>query len=331
MSGKTLAHWQWIALASIGAWIGTGNSAAANERQALNDAWWTGPIIAAGAGTLPQGHFLIEPYLYDAIAYGRYDQEGDRHGIPDAHSYGSLTYLLYGLADRFTVGLIPTFGFNKSPGSESSGVQLGDLTLQAQYRLSQFTPGGFMPTTSLVLQYSLPTGKFDDLGDRPADGLGSGAHATTVALYSQYYFWTPNGRILRTRLNFSHTFADDTAVRDVSVYGTPEGFHGRARPGKSYSITSAWEYSATRNWVLALDVLYQRDDSTSVRGFIGDPSSPRNGFRQDSGSSRRFGIAPALEFNWNEHIGVIAGVRWFLDGRNTAASITPVAAINIVY
>jgi hypothetical protein len=266
--------------------------------------------------------------VYDAIAYGRYDDNGDRHSIPDAHSYGSLTYLLYGLADRFTVGLIPTFGFNKAPGSESSSIQFGDLTLQAQYRLTQFTPGSLMPTTSLVLQYSLPTGKFDDLGDRPADGIGSGAHATTIAFYSQYYFWTPNGRILRTRLNFSHTFSDDADVHNVSVYGTPEGFQGRARPGKSYSITSAWEYSVSRNWVLALDILYQRDDSASVRGFVTDS---RSSFREDSGSSRRLGVAPALEFNWNEHVGVIIGTRWFLDGRNTTASITPVAAINIVY
>jgi len=309
-----------------------GNAAADDDgRQALDDAWWTGPIIAAGAGTLPQGHFLIEPYVYDAIAYGRYGRNGDRKDIPDAHSYGSLTYLLYGLADRFTVGLIPTFGFNKAPDNESSGIRFGDLTLQAQYRLTQFMPGEHVPTTSLVLQYSLPTGKYDRLGDRPADGMGSGAPATTVALYSQYYFWLPTGRILRTRLNVSHTFSEDTAVHDVSVYGTPEGFQGRARPGKSYSITSSWEYSVTRNWVLALDVLYQRDESTKVRGTVRGAASQRFDLQQESGSSRRLGIAPAVEFNWNEHVGVIVGARWFLDGRNAAASITPVAAVNIVY
>jgi hypothetical protein len=322
---RTVLRWA-SAFLSI---VATGGSVAADtDRQSLDDAWWTGPIIAAGAGTLPRGHFLIEPYVYDAIAYGRYDDDGKRHSIPDAHSYGSLTYLLYGLADRFTVGLIPTFGFNKAPGSESSGIQMGDLSLQAQYRLTQFTPGEHVPTTSLVVQYSLPTGKYDRLGDRPADGLGSGASATTLALYSQYYFWMPNGRILRTRLNVARTFADDTDVHNVSVYGTPEGFQGRARPGKSFSITSAWEYSVTRNWVLALDVLYQRDDSTKVRGFVTDA---RASFNQDSGSSRRLGVAPAVEFNWNEHVGVIVGARWFVDGRNTTASITPVAAINIVY
>ena len=33
-------------------------------RQSLEDALrWTGPILTAGAATLPRGHFLIEPNL----------------------------------------------------------------------------------------------------------------------------------------------------------------------------------------------------------------------------------------------------------------------------
>jgi len=37
-------------------------------RQSLDDAWWTGPMLAPSAATLPRGHFLIEPYFYDVIA-----------------------------------------------------------------------------------------------------------------------------------------------------------------------------------------------------------------------------------------------------------------------
>jgi len=167
----------------------------------------------------------------------------------------------------------------------------------------------------------------------PPTGLAAAHRRRPLALYSQYYFWMPNGRILRTRLNVARTFTDDTDVHNVSVYGTPEGFQGCARPGQSFSITSAWEYSVTRNWVLALDVLYQRDDSTKVRGVVGDTRAAFSpvAFNQESGSSRRLGVAPAVEFNWNEHVGVIVGARWFVAGRNATASITPVAAINIVY
>src|SRR6202453_1180460 len=87
-------------------------------RQSLDDAWWTGPMLAPNATTLPRGHLLIEPYLYDVIG---------------AHSngFGSLTYINYGLANRFTVGVIPTFGYNKlSTGLSSAGIGLGDVTVE---------------------------------------------------------------------------------------------------------------------------------------------------------------------------------------------------------
>src|SRR5688572_12301983 len=142
-------------------------SAAPAERQSLADACWTGAILAAGAGTLPQGHALVEPYLYDVIRYGRYDNDGDERSASRSHHYGSLTYILYGVTDRFTAGLIPTFGYNDvSEGSDSSGIQTGDVTLQGQYRLSQFTPENPIPTISIVAQQTLPTGKYDRLGAR---------------------------------------------------------------------------------------------------------------------------------------------------------------------
>src|SRR5216683_1850901 len=113
-------------------------------RQALDDAWWTGPMLAPSAATLPRGHFLIEPYLYDVIG-------------SHSNGFGSLTYVNYGLADRVTVGLIPTAGFNVvSNGPSSSRVGLGDVTLQAQCRLTTFHVGNWIPTTAVSVQETLP-------------------------------------------------------------------------------------------------------------------------------------------------------------------------------
>jgi hypothetical protein len=297
------------------------------DRQSLADAWWTGPIVAAGAATLPQGHALIEPYVYDVVTRGRYDSDGNYRRTDEVHSFGSLTYLLYGVTDSFTAGVIPTFGFNDvSNGEDSSGIGMGDVTLQAQWRLSQFREGRRVPTSSLVLQQTLPTGKYDRLGTRLSDGLGAGAHTTSLAVHSQYYFWMPNGRILRTRLNVAYAISDSVSVADESVYGTSHGFRGHADPGDTFSIYSAWEYSMTRNWVLALDVFYQHDASTRIRG-----DQDGAAFAAESGSAWRLGLAPAIEYNFTSRVGVIFGARWFAAGRNTSASITPVAAINMVY
>src|SRR6266852_4484226 len=294
------------ALMVAGLFVGAAGAEAQQEasrpssvvRQSLDDAWWTGPMLAPSAATLPRGHFLIEPYLYDVIA---------------AHSngFGSLTYVNYGLLDRVTVGLIPTAGFNHvSNGPSSSRVGLGDLTLQTQYRLTKFHEGSWIPATSVAVQETLPTGKYDRPGDRPSDGLGSGAYTTTLALYSKTYFWLPNGRILRTRFNVSQGFSNHVNVEDVSVYCTEAGFRGHAKPGSSFFVDASWEYSLTRRWVLALDATYRHNGNTRVNGYnILDSAQNPSSIRMDSGSSDGFGFAPAIEYSWKPNLGVLLGTR----------------------
>lgn len=298
----------------------------------MSDAWWTGPLLAASASTLPRGHVLIEPYLFDITARGHFDAEGNRHASSREHTVGSLTYMLYGVTDRITAGMIPQFAFRHGTGASSSGIGVGDLQLQAQYRLTLFEEGRRVPTLSFVVGETLPTGKYDQLGDRPNDGVGGGAHTTTLSLYSQYFFWMPNGRILRTRLDLSRAFSDSAELEDVSVYGTEEGFRGRAEPGDSFVADLAFEYSMTRNWVLALDVVHSRSASTRVAGMY--PASGNMlavSIDAESGSSRTIYVAPAVEYNFTGNVGVIVGARFTPRGRNSTSSFTPVAAINLVY
>ena len=308
---------------------------AENVRQSRDDAWWTGPILAAGASTLPKGHALIEPYVFNVMSRGRYDDNGAHRAGPRRDSYGSLTYMLYGIADGFTAGVIPRFGYNDiRNGPDSSRVGVGDFTLQGTFRLTQFTEGSWTPTMSIVLQETLPTGKYDRLGARPSDGLGSGAHTTSLALNSQYYLWMPNGRILRTRLNVSYALSDAVTVEDVSVFGTSQGFRGYAHPGHVFVVDSAWEYSATRHWVLALDVAYERDTHTTLNGLMRTPpgsSAPPTRVQQDFGSSEVLTLAPAVEYNWNSRIGLIVGTVFTAAGRNASATVAPVVALNMVF
>jgi len=299
-------------------------------RQSLDDAWWTGPMLAPSAATLPRGHFLIEPYLYDVIVQGQYDSNGARHSAPHANGFGSLTYMNYGLANRITVGLIPTVGYNDvSKGPSSGGVGLGDFTVQVQYRITQFQEGHWVPTTSIALQETLPTGRYDRLGNRPSDGFGSGAYTTALAFYSQTYFWLPNRRILRMRFNVSPAVSSNVRLRDVSVYGTGTGFRGQAMPGSSVFVNSSWEYSLTRRWVLALDATYRRQGNTPVNGY--NISSPWQAVHFDSGSSDAFGLAPAIEYSWKRNLGVLLGARFIPAGRNVNATISPAIAINFVH
>ena len=297
-------------------------SATSVSRESLNDAWWTGPILAASGATLPRGHSLIEPYFYDVRE-------------KRSNSFGTSSYVLYGLTNELTVGTIPAGGYNMvSNGLNSSSVEMGDLTLLAQHRLTQFHEGSWVPTSGAVVEETLPTGQYDQLGDRPNNGLGAGAYTTTLGFYPQTYIWLPNGRILRMRFDVTQTFSTNVKVEGVSVYGTEAGFNGNAKPGRSFFADPAWEYSVTRNWVLALDAAYRHNRNTHVAGF----NSPVPGSGQkpaivsmNTGSSESFVFAPAIEYNFRSNFGVIVGTRVIPASHNTNPTITPVLAINFVH
>lgn len=289
------------------------------------DAWWTGPMLANSAATLPKGHVAVESYLYDVTVQGVFDDAKRRHSTTHANSFGSLTYAIYGLANRLSVGFIPTAGFNAvSGGPRSSGVGLGDVGTLAQFGVTRARPCHAMPSIAVAFQETYPTGRYDLLGDHPADGVGSGVYTTALSVFSQKVFVLPNNRVLRMRLDVTQSLSSTASVRDVSVYGTNDGFRGRAKPGSSTYFDAAWEYSVTRSWVVALDATWRHARNTRVSGV----DSAARAVMMNSGSSDAFAVAPAIEYNWSPSWGVLFGTRLMPAGRNTAATITPALALN---
>jgi len=279
-------------------------------------------MLAPSAGTLPPGHWLVEPYVFDGIQYGSYDRNGKLTSAAHANSYGSLTYVIYGLAKRLSVGMIPTFGVNAPHGGPSTlGVRFGDLAVDAQYQLTKYRGDSWIPMTAINVQETFPTGEYDRLGDNPSNGFGSGAYTTTISLYTQTYFWTHRGRVLRMRVDASQSFSSAVAVEGVSVYGTSAAFQGTARLGKTFSLDLAQEYSITRNWVFATDLLYKHSGNTQIGGL---------GSVTNSGSSDAYFVAPAIEYNWTPNAGILLGLRTNPAGMNVSATLVPALAINMV-
>lgn len=273
------------------------------------DAWWTGPMLANSAATLPRGHILFEPYIYDVAT-------------AQADGYGSRSYVLFGASDRLTVGFIPVVGFTAIDGGlGSSGVNVGDVTLLAQYGLTSFREGHRMPAIAVMAQETFPTGKYDRLGGRPGNGIGGGTYTTSLGLNVQMYFTASTGRALRMRINVSDALSNRARVEGVSVFGTPEGFHGTAVPGGAFFADNSWEYSLSRRVAIANDVFYSWNGATRVTG-----QPLVTGFR----SSHAAGVAPAVELSFTQNLGVLLGVR-VIPGGSTTGSITPAIAINFVH
>jgi hypothetical protein len=292
------------------------------------EAWWTGPLVAAPAITLPRGHFYIEPYLFDTVPYAVLDNRGRSHATPGQNNLWSMIYLKYGVTDRLTIGLTPHFYYDwVDHGESSSAVGTGDLPLQVEYRLTPFSPDTAIPTVSIDLAESLPTGRFDQL-QRSSDGFGSGAYTTTTSIYLQSLVETPNRRSLRLRLDLSLGVSRRVRVVGQSVYGTTQGFSGYAEPGLYYSADLAFEYSMTRNWVLSVDFWQQWQESTPVTGIDTLRNGRNTAYLATVVASREFTIAPALEYNWSERVGIIVGTQVITRGRNCIATVSSVVAFS---
>jgi len=248
----------------------------ANRSKAPDEAWWTGPVSASSADTLPRGHVLVEPYLFDVHSIG-------------SDYVRSLTYLLYGASDRLTLGAIPTFGSAHLRGSgRARQIGVNDLTLSVQYRLNRATPGALVPNVSLVVQQTLPLGRFDQLNGSPELGIGTGARTTLIGVYAQRVDRLGNGRPLRARLNVTYGFAPRVRPKGESVYGTASSFRGSEGPGATTLVDLSVEYSLNRSWVLATDLVYRRTERTVL---IAD----NGGLSRTLPAAESVSFAPAIE------------------------------------
>ena len=164
---------------------------------------------------------------------------------------------------------------------------------------------------------------------RIANGFGAGAYTTSLALYSQSYFWINNGRILRARLNLSYSTSDRVKLEGLSVYGTMVGFVGGVRPGDTLIADLAFEYGATGHWVVATDFWYERGDATHLfGGYSANATESVIPVPSSSDVTRVIYVAPALEYNWNRRVGIIFGTRVVANGRNVLSTVTPAVALN---
>lgn len=294
------------------------------------EAWWTGPIAAPSAATLPRGHVLIEPYIYDTRIRGAYDNSGNLDTSSRGNNVGTLVYTLYGIADRLSAGLIYAMELEGHRQGEQSVVGGGDPSLVLQYRLTQPKRCHSKPTLSVNAQESFPLGQYDHLANNQQNEVGSGVFTTTLAAYSQTSFWMLNGHVLRVRLNGSLSLPSSAMVTGRSVYGTPPNFSGFVAPGRGVVVDLAAEYGLTRNWVFASDLLFRRQGETLLMGVSGclPPGSTKCSSVIDGGFS--IAVVPAVEYNFSASFGIIAGVKLTTSGTNTNATAGAIVAFNFM-
>lgn len=296
----------------------------AMERPADADAHprFLGPL-ASGGQPLPKGMLNVEPYLVTTLSKTGFDGDGHRRSNDAPAQLDVLVPIKYGVTDRLTLGTTLSGQYDRGPRG-GRDVVLGDTSLSAQYAL--YSGGGaHRAAWAATAQRGLPTGHHDRLQYARHAGSGSGALTTGLSTQGQAYFLDG---MLRARVDAGWRLpASHAGIHGKSVYGTAAGFTGWARLGSTFNSSVAAEYSVHPQWTLVAEALYERDRGTRVRGTLADGTALD---RQDP-ASWRLSVLPAVEYHFNDQVGIIGGIQLGVAGRNTAAIIAPQVAVNVAF
>ena len=287
---------------------------------------FAGPLLSP-APPLPVGMLNIEPYLINSQLRGMYDGQGDRHDASGPDGWYLAVPVQYGLHERVTVAASFNASYNRD-GDHSRAFDIGDTTLSALIGLYK-GDGPNRPTLTLAVRQSIATGHHDRLEERPISvASGTGVGATSFGLHGQAYF--ADGHLRMRASTLWRTPGANAGVRGQSAFGTPSGFDGRVRMGAATTSLLAAEYSLSRTWVLAGELLHERESESSLHGTQ-LAAAGREEFHRRDPSSWRFSVVPAVQYHWNDNVALVAGAQVSLAGRNSSAVVVPQVAVNMVW
>ncbi len=284
--------------------------------------WLTGPLLCPSGHVIPLGHQNYEPYVYFAQNRGHYDSHWAPHSTPHFHSALIQPLIQLGVLPLTEFDLAPQFQFNENQGQNEWRVSDLPIVLGIQV-LSEKTTG-WQPAIKLRLGLNLPLGKYDRLKahKKGTDSAGSGAWTPGAGLVITKLFHFSGVHFLAARSFINYNFTVPVSVHGLSSYGGAPTTQGTVYTGGVFTGIAGFEYTLSQNWALALDIAYNHNWKTRFSGHSGGlaPSSP---------SSDSLSLAPAIEYNFNEQIGVIAGPWMSVAGRNSTQFVQWVFAINI--
>jgi hypothetical protein len=315
-------------LSAIGITVASGLLHQASAQEVAGDAavqnqWFTGTLEAPSPALPAPGILEVEPYAIFTRNDGAYDTKGDFHSAPDVDVFSSVTLFKYGLTDRISVqALLPISHLSSSVGHYSG---IGDLPVEIEYRFNDQNNKTGFPSVTASLGLTLPTGDYDGLRT-PVSGFGAGAYSLKEGLLFQSLFDTWGHHPMRFRVyGAAYEPLGVTSLNNVSIYGTGQGFHGRVGPGFSAVLGIGGGYAFDQNWVLALDLVYNY-----AHGFQLNGTDATNGVvLSHSGRSTTTALAPAIEYNLSDNVGVIAGIEFTAGGHNSTAYFAPQIALSV--
>lgn len=298
-----------------------------NPKEIKLDPWFTGPLLASSAEIVPIGFINVEPYFFNTVNHARYNRDWHSESIPNVYNINPELLIQIGIAKTVHFQLTPQYVWNESKGRWASG--LGDLPVEFDFQLVAAEDTDWWPNVKLAIRENLPLGRYQKLNPKKLglDATGAGSFSTAVTLALSKKTWFGGHYWLSTRLNFIPTFPAPVHVKGFNTYGGGHGTRGKVYPGVFYQTIFAFEFSFTRNWAFAMDIYNYYSNKTR---FKGNPGFVSHGVPAKVGghSSTYFSLAPAIEYNWSDSLGIIAGCWFTVAGRNSNNFASAVVAVN---
>lgn len=291
--------------------------------------WLTGPLLTPSAHSVPGGFINIEPYLFVTDTFGAYNSHWKSHSLANKNISGNVQLSLQiGLTERWDCQLTPQ-GFYTHVEHAGTAVRFGDLPAGVDFQILKDRPDRWYPAIKLALKELFPTGKFQRLNPHKdgADISGGGSYATTVGLVFGKLYHFKDVYFLNSRLAVGYTVPSAVRVHGFNAYGGGFGTNGKVYPGNIFNAIIGLEFTLSRNWAFALDILEVYGNRTRFSGKKGH-TAPGIKAAVGGPSFNQLSLAPAIEYNFNEALGIIAGPWFSVAGRNTAEFVSGVFAVN---
>lgn len=242
---------------------------------------------------------------------------------PNFYNFNLRVRLKTGITSWMDLQITPQAVYKETLGVSSAG--FADLLFAFNIQLLTFKIDNPWPSLKLILHASIPSGKYQELNPslEATDGRGTGCWYPEIAFVSSKFWHFSKVHFLEARFYSGYRIGTPTSVKGLSVYGGDVHTRGIAYPGNVFFADAAFQYNLTKNWAFACDFYYQHLNRSRFSGrtiaAVGFPSA------------EQFSLAPAIEYNWSQSIGMIGGIWFSAAGRNTPQFINGILSLNAYF
>ncbi len=288
--------------------------------------WFTDSLLTPRSWVIPYGCLNVKPYLFVKVKNAEYDSDWHAVKVSRFSSVTSQVPVEVGLTRWMSILVNLQASCNNTRGATS--LVFNDLTTSLNFQICRMRESE-SPDIKFYLQEIFPTGRYQRLKRKQhhTDSGGGGCFVTGLGFVvgdihqvdcESYFYW---------RINPFYNFQASRKVQGINTYGGAPNTKGTIHFGQSWGLLIGLEYSFNQNCVISLDVENLWFDKVRFSGQVGNN---RHGTPASVGrsSAAQFTIAPALEYNWSESMGIVMGPWFAVGGRNSSRFISGVVAFN---